>query len=81
MTYLLVYQRSTGSIRHQSSFHDKQAEEVQSARLAYERQFGFDPDVEVVTLVASDFETLLATHGRYFRTLHELGESLASEVA
>ena len=74
--FLIVYQRSTGSlIRDVEVFSDSERVEAFRRRAELEREHGAFSDVEVVVLGAKDQADLMRSHSRYFKTLTELAST------
>lgn len=71
--YLMIYDRRRGQIvRHQ---HYRAANLALKARFDAEREFGDQPDIEIVVLGAESWDSLRRTHSRYFKDVHELAEA------
>lgn len=71
--YLLIYNRRAGKIiRHH---HFRTSAQALAARFEAEREFGENPDIEVVVLGAESWDSLSRTHGRYFQNVQELAEA------
>ena len=66
--YLLIYDRSQGSVR-MVSFSLLDA--ALTARFNAEREFSDDPEIEIVVLSADSHEDLARTHSRYLKGLHD----------
>lgn len=68
-SYVLVYERSTGALRHEE-FGPGRRVEAFARRLVLERQVG--PGTEVVVLHGDSLEDLRTTHRRYFEDVGQL---------
>lgn len=77
--YLLIYDRRKGRIIRHRAYHE--ASSALTARFAAEREYGGDPDIEVVVLGAESWESVAHTHARYFKGVHEMAEAALSRVA
>lgn len=71
--YLVVFERSKGTILRRQRYSDRN--EALKARFAAEREHRGDPDIEVVVLGARSWEALKRTHGRYFKGFDQLASS------
>ena len=83
MTYfLIVYDRSLGKlIAPVEEFTQAQRIEAMDHRFALEREHRDHPNIEIVVLGAESMDVIMKTHGRYFKTLKELGDMLVAEAA
>lgn len=80
MIYLIQYDRKTGKVRDQKSYHSSDRAFAQRERLAIELDFHKSGvPCEVVLLEAADEQTLRRTHQRYFKTPRELVESMMQQ--
>jgi hypothetical protein len=70
--YLLIFDRSAGSIRSLECFHDEKA--ALRARFGAERRYRGEQSVEVVVLTADSHSSLERTHARYFHPIGTLAE-------
>jgi hypothetical protein len=77
--FLVIYNRRTGTIiRHRGYGTPRSA---LAARFTAEREFGENPDVEVVVLGADSWEALEKTHSRYFKPVQKLAEAALAREA
>ena len=76
--FLLVYDRTSGTILEQVEFDDEGA--AMQARFDREDQYARRGDVEVVVLGAASLEQVKLTHGRYFMSDGEPLRRSASAV-
>lgn len=74
--YLVVFDRSKGSILHHQRYRDR--DEALKARFSEERKHHDEPDVEVVVLGAVSWDSLGRTHGRYFKDFDQLASGVKS---
>ena len=63
MNFLVVYKRSRGEL---ISIEQFDSGDEQIAELSRRESANTDPDIEIVALLSSSFESLKVTHGRYF---------------
>ena len=77
--FLIVYRRGEGRL---VECRDLGSDRVAATkeRLAAEKAYVKDPDVEVVILSARSRDVLERTHSRYFRSARELAEDLKSSA-
>ncbi len=72
--YLIVYDRSTGTLlrcsEYRSVIHGGKL--ALNDRFACERRYRDQPHIEVVVLAADSLDAVKVTHGRYFYTVAEL---------
>ncbi|HEV3089405.1 MAG TPA: hypothetical protein VGX96_19530 [Candidatus Elarobacter sp.] len=81
MTFVLVYDRSDRRILALDDFPDRDPLAADVARDVLEERYRGRNDIEVVTLVSSDRDTLRRTHARYFCTGEELLSNLEKRIA
>ena len=68
--FLLVYSHDQGALIHQDEFRN--AQEATKAYEAAEREYrGRLDKFEVVLLGADSLDTIMQTHGHYFRSSHD----------
>lgn len=67
--FLLVYDRSTGTL---VELKEMDTEAARDARAALEVKHRGHPDIEIVVLNADSAAALRHTHARYFKTPREL---------
>ncbi len=73
MIFLLVYDRSSGTLLEEKRYDDNDIEAANEARLEAEICHADDPqNVEVVILQAGSRGDLEKTHARYFKSVVEL---------
>ena len=70
--FLVVYDQRAGSLVSIEEFEERQREIASRARATLEEQHRESPEIEVVVLGSSSRETLMRTHGRYFKSIGEL---------
>jgi hypothetical protein len=68
--FLVVFDRPRGKVLREDEFID--ADQALAERIAVEKAYRTNPDIEVVVLGAESREALRRTHSRYFMTLSEL---------
>jgi hypothetical protein len=68
--YLVIYHRREGKVIRHHGFNEPEA--ALAARFDAEREFRLNPHIEVVVLGAESWEAVPLTHGRYFKSVHEL---------
>lgn len=68
--YLVIYNRREGRVIRHHEY--PRPETALAARFAAEREFGNQPDIEVVVLGGESWESLGRTHARYFKGVSEL---------
>jgi hypothetical protein len=73
--YLVVYDRSTGTILELKEFEEGSRAEALKQRFARELEEVANSDIEVVVLGAASRNALVHTHSRYFKSLRELAEA------
>jgi hypothetical protein len=73
---LLVYDRRRRTIVRDVEFADDEVKRAVNERLAEEIAHKADPNIEVVLLEADSRETLLTTHGSYFKTVAEIARGI-----
>lgn len=73
--FLLVFDRSAGSILEELEFSGEQRHAALERRFELEKRHRDDPNVEVVVLGSESREALRHTHARYFKTVGELAGS------
>ena len=73
--FLLVYDRASGELVRQHAYDDDTA--ALRARFEAEREFGEQPNIEIVALSAASEEDLRRTHARYFLRLDELAARMS----
>ena len=73
-SFLVVYNQSTGELVALRRFGSGPQERLEAleARLDAELQHQSQPEIEVVVLNAESEDALRRTHGRYFKSVHEL---------
>ena len=76
-SYVLVYERSTGALRHEEFGPGRRAEAF-ARRLVLERQVG--PGTEVIVLHGDSLEALRTTHRRYFEDVGQLISRMTSSA-
>jgi hypothetical protein len=77
MIFLIEYNRPEGRIVSFQAFDESQRRQAQEARLQLELERNREGiDHEIVLLEATSEEALRKTHGRYFESIEEIGESL-----
>jgi hypothetical protein len=79
--FLVVYDRSTGTVLELKEFQGHQRAEALRARFARELVEHAKMDVEVVLLGAASRNELMHTHSRYFQSAQELVDRAVSELA
>jgi len=77
--FLIVYRRGEGRLLECRDLGSDRAAATKE-RLAAEKTYLTDPDVEVVILSARSREVLERTHSRYFRSARELAEDLKTSA-
>jgi hypothetical protein len=70
--FLLVYDRDRGQIIEEAEFDESERAVALRARFDREVRYHLEPQVEVVVLGAQSRESLVSTHGRYFKDANEL---------
>ena len=79
MLFLIEYDRRSGTLVQFRKLHESERQAAHDARLELELELNKrGVQHEVVILDAPNEETLRRTHGRYFKTLAELVEDLAT---
>ena len=68
--YLVVFDRSRGTVLHHQRYGDRN--KALEARFAAEREHRDEPAIGVVVLGAQSWEALRRTHGRYFKSIGQL---------
>jgi hypothetical protein len=77
--FLLEYDPATGKRLHFEAFQESERAEASAVRLRLEKENALaGRDREVLLLEAVSEAALRATHGRYFKTLRELTETVGS---
>ena len=74
--FLIVFDRPHRRLEVRE-FDEAQRDAAFAARLRAEHEHAGDPNTEVVLLSAPSRDMLMRTHGRYFRTLAEMGDRLS----
>ena len=77
--FLIVYRRGEGHLVECRDLGPDRAAAT-TERLAAEKKYVRDPDVEVVILSAASRDVLERTHSRYFRSARELAEDLRTSA-
>jgi hypothetical protein len=72
--FLMVYDRTAGTILELKEFEGERRAEALKERFARELREVGNSDIEVVVLGAASRNALVHTHSRYFKTLQELAE-------
>ena len=71
-----MYDRRRQKILREVDFSDDELKRAVNERLAEEIAHKADPNIEVVLLEADSRETLLTTHGSYFKTVGEIARGM-----
>ncbi len=78
--FLIVYQRSTGTLLEFKEFPEPDRAKALSEGFAREMHERNNPDIEVIILGADSREALMRTHGRYFKTIGQSMKELADKL-
>lgn len=74
--FLLIYDHKRQELREQRAFGDRERNQATQAYQDAEQQCQNDPDVEIVLIGADSIETIMRTHGHYFRDTDPLAKYL-----
>lgn len=77
-SYLLIYNRRTGQLRHEEFVGDQGRKAAMRRRLEVEKSRP-SADIEVVVLAAESLDQIKHTHGRYFSSTSDLVRDAISE--
>lgn len=75
MIFLLVYNRTNGTISKKRKFPNSEVEKANEARLEAEISHADDSNIEVVILQSKSESELKKTHARYFMSVKELSRA------
>lgn len=78
--FLLVYDRSTGTILEEVAFGAADRHVALARRFELEKEHRDRPEIEVIVLGSESREALEHTHARYFKTVGELARSFTAEA-
>lgn len=70
--FLVVYDQRSGTLVSIEEFDQSDRETASRARFQLEADHREEPEIEVVVLGSASRESLMKTHGRYFKSVGEL---------